>query len=414
MFDFEDLEVHVGANSQKQQDLGRSQANGTATGAKRTNSAERRAQFVRYDKDNDAVKTKRQDAPVTNLPTSIAEPIGSSLQDSKDDSGVACEKVDMETESAHPWVANAIEGEIFSCCSLLEPLLHAPKHDLENKLEKQLAHKQNRRRSHQAGRRMLVMDIAPAKQVKDHTSQNHGNDVQQPQARKPQDKQTRGSSRWLQALQQQQTNVHASQDRQDEGAQEPEEDMPNERQPGHVPHWQQLVGSVHGTPDQSVWRRSVLEGAEETDEDSSSELESDGMHETLGQSDPIRKHTNANIHEVQLDGEGEEPSSQELCAHDRKMVLFLVLDQVMCMSLPETNLTPLDATKTWAEWGVVHTHLLKFRAPQGWPTTYLNLREDNLPVPPCVTKLEGKTSVVQAVSMEMNKREDQTRVKRLT
>jgi len=87
-------------------------------------------------------------------------------------------------------------------------------------------------------------------------------------------------------------------------------------------------------------------------------------------------------------------------------VFFKVVDDVLPMHLERQKLTPLEVTKIWEEeWGIAHATRVRFEAPDGSPTKWLNAREDFLPSPPVVIRLDGKGSILQAIGVALKQRD---------
>mmetsp|Transcript_92694 Transcript_92694/g.286157 ORF Transcript_92694/g.286157 Transcript_92694/m.286157 type:complete len:398 (-) Transcript_92694:98-1291(-) len=88
--------------------------------------------------------------------------------------------------------------------------------------------------------------------------------------------------------------------------------------------------------------------------------------------------------------------------------LFRISGRVLPMHLERTGVTPHEVTRIWErEWGIAYASRLRFEAPPDTGTKWLNLREDELPAPPTVTRLDGKPPILDALALALTQRDEE-------
>ncbi|CAE8593288.1 unnamed protein product [Polarella glacialis] len=89
-------------------------------------------------------------------------------------------------------------------------------------------------------------------------------------------------------------------------------------------------------------------------------------------------------------------------------VLLEVLGQVLPMHLQTIAASPDDAIRLLEDWGVTHASRLKFTAQVNEEDSHprvLSRRDSMLPLPPAVVKVEGKSSILQMVTLALTRRD---------
>mmetsp|Transcript_49359 Transcript_49359/g.86944 ORF Transcript_49359/g.86944 Transcript_49359/m.86944 type:complete len:476 (-) Transcript_49359:36-1463(-) len=86
-------------------------------------------------------------------------------------------------------------------------------------------------------------------------------------------------------------------------------------------------------------------------------------------------------------------------------VLCKIFDETLAMRLEHDGMTPSDLVEIWEkEWGITGASRVKFGAPPEYEKRYLNAKEDLLPGPPSVVKLEAKLgSVLQTLALKIKR-----------
>lgn len=92
---------------------------------------------------------------------------------------------------------------------------------------------------------------------------------------------------------------------------------------------------------------------------------------------------------------------------DSRTALFEIFGKVLPMHLDNEDELPCNVAKTWEAWGISYASRLKFGAQADSPVKWLNPRNDTLPGPPSVTRLEGKSSILDAVALALTQRDEE-------
>jgi len=105
---------------------------------------------------------------------------------------------------------------------------------------------------------------------------------------------------------------------------------------------------------------------------------------------------------------------------------FRIFDEVLPMNLASETMTPVEVVKTWEKWGVQGAGRVRFQvqlpegaeqAEQEAAQTWMNPREDTVPLAPAVVRLEAKVgSVLSALAVALKQKvgqEDAYREERL-
>lgn len=91
----------------------------------------------------------------------------------------------------------------------------------------------------------------------------------------------------------------------------------------------------------------------------------------------------------------------EACPNE---VHFKIFKDILPMRFEKEGILPCEVIDIWENhWGVVHARQLKFVAPPNYGKRFLNLREDQLPCSPEVVQIEGKGSILYALTLELTK-----------
>jgi len=82
--------------------------------------------------------------------------------------------------------------------------------------------------------------------------------------------------------------------------------------------------------------------------------------------------------------------------------LFDVDGKVLEMKLPALHMTPHDIATFWEEeWGVSYALRLRFEAPKGSPTKWINAHEDPVPTVPAEVRLHGLSSILSSLRLAL-------------
>lgn len=86
-------------------------------------------------------------------------------------------------------------------------------------------------------------------------------------------------------------------------------------------------------------------------------------------------------------------------------LLCKIFDETLAMRLERDGMTPHDVAEMWEkEWGITGASRIKFCAPPEYDKKYLNAKEDLLPGPPFVVKLDVKLgSVIQNLALKIKR-----------
>lgn len=88
-------------------------------------------------------------------------------------------------------------------------------------------------------------------------------------------------------------------------------------------------------------------------------------------------------------------------------VHFKVFKDVLPMRLEREGMLPCEVLDIWeGDWGVAHVRQLKFAAPPGYEKRWLGIRTDPLPYSPEVVRVEGKGSVLYALTLAFTKHDE--------
>lgn len=86
--------------------------------------------------------------------------------------------------------------------------------------------------------------------------------------------------------------------------------------------------------------------------------------------------------------------------HDAPVVLkFSILSEIVLnLHLDTDQTTPHGLTSLWEEeWGVAFAHRIRFAAPQGFASKWLQFRTDFIPVAPAIVRLEAHGSILNSL-----------------
>mmetsp|Transcript_35000 Transcript_35000/g.63062 ORF Transcript_35000/g.63062 Transcript_35000/m.63062 type:complete len:214 (-) Transcript_35000:68-709(-) len=93
------------------------------------------------------------------------------------------------------------------------------------------------------------------------------------------------------------------------------------------------------------------------------------------------------------------------------VVNFCIEEEILPMRLPRSGATPHLASTLWEnDWGVRYAGRIRFIAPPGSVSRYLNPRADALPSVPAVVRLEGPGSVLTALALALKRRSSESPV----
>ena len=82
-----------------------------------------------------------------------------------------------------------------------------------------------------------------------------------------------------------------------------------------------------------------------------------------------------------------------------RSVAVVALPEVLPMHADKQGATPIEVMQLWESWGVAYATRLRFGAGADAEAKWLQAREDAVPPPPAVTRLEGKASILQAITI---------------